>query len=117
MSVKICLPVSHHFESKEKVQKLRDLDLYDFLEVRPNKIDYKEDIEKQTAFHADNIQPIHNLKDEDFKFVEKFGGANQGKTQSPLFRKGKLVNRVVVKTFNLLKTSANLLKISRVLKF
>jgi len=71
MSVKICLPVSHHFESKEKVQKLRDLDLYDFLEVRPNKIDYQEDIEKQTAFHADNIQPIHNLKDEDFKFVEK----------------------------------------------
>ena len=47
MSVKICLPVSHHFESKEKVQKLRDLDLYDFLEVRPSKIDYKEDIEKQ----------------------------------------------------------------------
>ena len=71
MSVKICLPVSHHFDSKEKVKKLRDLDLYDFLEVRPNKIDYEEEIEKQVAFHADNIQPIHNLKDADFRFVEK----------------------------------------------
>jgi uncharacterized protein (UPF0276 family) len=71
MSVKICLPISHHFESKEKVEKLRDLDLYDFLETRPNKIDYEEDIDKQVAFHADNIQPIHNLKDKDFKFIEK----------------------------------------------
>jgi len=71
MDAKICLPVSHHFESKEKVQKLRDLGLYDFLEARPNKIDYEEEIEKQIAFHADNIQPIHRLKDEDFKFIEK----------------------------------------------
>ena len=71
MTINIALPISHHFNKKKNVKILQENRLYDFLEVRPSQIEYNEEIEKQTTFHADNIQPIHELKESEFDFIQK----------------------------------------------
>ena len=66
MSFKISIPVSHLFNDIENIKKLEGK--YDCLETRPFTIDCE--LPNQKLFHADNIQPIHDLSDSDFKFLE-----------------------------------------------
>jgi uncharacterized protein (UPF0276 family) len=63
---KIAVPLSHLFDRSENVKKLHGL--YDCLETRPASI--LSNLERQTLFHADEIQPIHGLSDKDIHFLE-----------------------------------------------
>ena len=63
----IILPVSHLFKTESNVQKLTNL--YDGLETRP--FTFNMEFTGQLFFHADEIQPIHELTENDFKFLEK----------------------------------------------
>jgi len=65
--INLSIPVSHLFNDLENIQELSPL--YDSLECRPFSIN--SDLPDQTQFHADIIQPIHELTDEDFLFLEK----------------------------------------------
>ena len=59
--INLSIPVSHLFNDLENIQELSPL--YDSLECRPFSIN--SDLPDQTQFHADIIQPIHELTDED----------------------------------------------------
>lgn len=67
MTFKISLPVSHLFEKEENIRLLSKK--YDCLETRPFTLNCE--LPGQQLFHADNIQPIHELDDSEFKFLEK----------------------------------------------
>ena len=64
---KISLPISHLFDDEKNIKMLQGY--YDCLETRPRSI--KSSLEKQDIFHADNIQPIHELSDQDFNFLKE----------------------------------------------
>jgi len=64
---KISLPISHLFDDEENIKILQGS--YDCLETRPRSL--KSNLEKQEIFHADNIQPIHELSDQDFNFIKE----------------------------------------------
>lgn len=67
MTFKISLPISHLFEKEENISQLSGK--YDCLETRPFTLNCS--LPDQQLFHADNIQPIHELADSDFKFLEE----------------------------------------------
>ena len=63
--IKIATPISHFFKSSEYSKQLNELS--DCLECRDSTIE--NDSPNQELFHCE-LQPIHELKDEDFRYLE-----------------------------------------------
>lgn len=63
----IILPVSHLFKTEENVEIIKDL--CDGFETRHDSFNCV--LDNQLFFHADKIQPIHNMSDSEFYLIEK----------------------------------------------
>ena len=73
--IKIATPISHFFKSSEYSKKL--IEISDCLECRDSTIE--NDSPNQELFHCE-LQPIHELKHEDFSYLESIKTSKKEKT-------------------------------------